>query len=178
MQCVKFMCGATCNTLAFSPFFFPSIAPAPSVHTPMQFSQNSPFSFSLLSSFSKMSSPVHVPSSGEQNSMSSFSFPSKLYLTKTSSWAELDISVDSSSCKAYFPPFILSTSWHIMSWAMSVMRQAIVPFDSGTDSSSRANLSPCMAQLTAIAAGLIKVSPIVCGFLACAIKYATSYEAL
>ena len=57
-----------------------------------------------------------------------------------------------------------------MSWAMSVMRRAIVPLDSGTDSRSRANLST--------AAGLINVLPIVCGFFACSIKYATSYEAL
>ena len=34
-----------------------------------------------------------------------------------------------------------------------------------------------MARLTAIAAGLINVSPIMCGFT-CAIKYATSYDAL
>lgn len=81
----------------FKTFLFPSIAPAPSVHTPTHSLQDSPSSFSLLSSFVKMSSPVHVLSSGVQNSMSSSSLPAKLYLTNTSSWGEFDISVDSSN---------------------------------------------------------------------------------
>ena len=65
-----------------------------------------------------------------------------------------------------------------MYWAMSVMRRSIFLLDSGTDSSSWANLFPCMAQYIAIAPGLINVSPIMCGFFTCAIKYATSYDAL
>ena len=35
-----------------------------------------------------------------------------------------------------------------------------------------------MARFIATTAGLFNVSPIVCGFFACAIKYATSYDAL
>ena len=52
---------------------------------------------------------------------------------KTGSWEEFNISVDSSNCKAYFPFLTLSTSWHFMSLAMTVMLRAIVPLDNGTD---------------------------------------------
>ena len=86
-QCVECTCGATCKTLAFSPAFSPRSAPVLSPHTPRQFFEDSPSSYSFV----KMSSPVHVHSG---------------------------------------------------------------------------------------AAGLINVSPIVCGFVACAIKHATSYDAL
>ena len=95
-----------------------------SLHKPIQFSEGSPSSFSFV----KMSSPVHVHSGAR--SKTALRLPSKLYLMKTSSWAEFNISVDSSDCKAHFPFLTLSTSWHFMSRAMSVNRRAIVPLDS------------------------------------------------
>lgn len=106
------------------PFFTPSIAPAPSVHTLMHSSQDSPSPFTLSSNFVKMSLPVHVPFSKLQNSMSSLSFLSKLYLTNTSSWAEFDDLWFRLTVKCTFSPFFtMSTSWHFMSWAMAEMRR-------------------------------------------------------
>ncbi len=66
MQCVNFTWGATSKTFALSPLFLPTIAPAPSVHTPTQLSHESSISFILVSSLVKMSLPVQVPSSAEQ----------------------------------------------------------------------------------------------------------------
>ena len=66
-QWVNLMCGATLRTLAFSPLVFPSIAPAPSVHMLMQSSQFSPASSIQPLRQLKMSPPVHLPSSREQN---------------------------------------------------------------------------------------------------------------
>ncbi len=174
MQCVNFTWGATSKTFALSPLFLPTIAPAPSVHTPTQLSHESSISFILVSSLVKMSLPVKVPSSAEQKSISSCSFPSNVYLMNASNWAELDTSVDSSTCSAYFFPFILSINWLLMSFAISCTRRATVSFDNGTVISSFAISSPCMTRHIATAAGFIRVSPIVCGFLVCAIKYATS----
>ena len=100
-------------------------SPVPT-HT-IQFSEDSPSSFSFV----KLSSPVHVHSGAR--SKTPLRFPSKWYLMKTGSLSEFNISVDSSNCKAYFPFLTLSTSWHFISWAMMVMRRAIVPLDSTTD---------------------------------------------
>ena len=72
--CGKFTCDATCKTLAFSPLFFPSIAPALFLHTPIQFSEDSPSSFSFV----KMSSPVHIHSGAR--SKTALRFTSKLYI--------------------------------------------------------------------------------------------------
>ena len=141
-------------------------------HTQYSFPKIEPSSFSFV----KMSSPAQVHSGAWRKT--ALRFPSKMYL-KTSSWAEFNISVDSSNCKAYFPFLTLYTSCDVMSWAMLVMHRAIVPLDSGTSSRSQAyNLSLCMARYIAKAAGLINVSPIVSAFFACAINYAYSYEAL
>jgi len=53
-------------------------------HIPMHSAKDGPSSFSLLSSFVEMSSPVHVPSSWVQTE--SLSFLSNLYLMNTRSW--------------------------------------------------------------------------------------------
>ena len=162
IQCVKFTCGATCKSLAL----VLSFPPASLQSCPDTNQYSFPKIVPLLLVLEKCPHLVH---SGAR-SKTALRFPSKLYLMKTSSWAEFNISVESSNCKAYYSFLTLSTSWYFMSCAMSVMRRAIVPLDSGTDSSSRADLST--------AAGLFNVSPIVWGFFACAIKYATSYDAL
>lgn len=109
----------------------------------------------LLSSLLKMSQPVQVPSSAEQKTISSYIFPSQLYLAKTSNCVSLDTCVDISNCMENRPLFFtLSMSQTLMSFAMSPMRLAIVSVDTGIVSSVLAILSPRIALVIAITAGV------------------------
>jgi hypothetical protein len=53
-----------------------------------------------------------------------------------------------------------------------------VPFDSGTNLSSSSYFLPCNISVILIVTGMIRDLPIVCGFLAFAIKYDTSCDSL
>ena len=110
-----------------------------------------------------MSSPVHVYS--RARSKTALRLPSELYLMKTNSWAEFNISVDSSDCEAYFPFLTL------------IHQLALYVLDHVCDAPGN---SPVRQRHWFQITGwfIYSLSPIVCGFFACAIKYATSYDAL
>jgi hypothetical protein len=63
-----------------------------------------------------------------------------------------------------------------MSSLISLIRSLTVSFDRGTNLSSSAYFFLCNISVIFIATGLIRNSPIVCGFLALAIKNDASYD--
>ena len=64
IQCVKFTCGASCK-IRFQSFLFPASLQSCPYTNQYSFNEDSPSSFSFV----KMSSPVHVHSGAEQNSI-------------------------------------------------------------------------------------------------------------
>jgi hypothetical protein len=106
IQCIKFTWGPICYTSAWKPFLCPIKAAALSVQMQTQFAQE--ISSGVTKSFTALniSLSVHVSESGRQNMNSSWMFPSKQYLSSTSSWANPATSVDSSIWRAdFWTPF-------------------------------------------------------------------------
>lgn len=132
IQCVVIALGFFCFTNVARPERDPNIAGAPSVQKPTSLSHVMICFWKYSDIVFMTSIPFDVVSSSREINNSSLIMLSSKNRTNTSNWQQLEMSVDSSHCKAKHGEFLIfETSCSSISFDISSIRALTVLFDKG-----------------------------------------------